>query len=64
MKGLPDLNFSAYRRRDGLFVGVCRELPKLRSSAHKNRLDALDAIITLVAQRLCEIDQQRAGGGA
>jgi len=64
VKTLADCSFTTYLGREGRFVGVCREFPKLRSKAQRSRLDAIDDIISLVSQRIREIDEQRANGGA
>jgi len=66
VKNIEDMQFSCEPDSGGKFVGRVAEFPKLRSKPHTNRLDALDEIIRLAADRLREIDcsQQDAANAA
>jgi hypothetical protein len=59
VKGIEDMGFRAEPLDDGRFVGHVREFDDLHSKPHRNRLDAIDEIITLTSRRLREIDSSR-----
>ena len=59
MSSLPVLGhceFAAVANDNGLFVGRCRQFPDMRTKPHTNRLDAVDAIIAAVADKLRRLD--------
>lgn len=58
---LGDCQFAAELNDNGLWVGVCREFPDLRSRPRKSKLDAIDDIVAKVAEKLRQIDGRRAG---
>ena len=51
--------FHAVPRADGRWVGKCNEYPKLSTRPMRGKLDALDAIISLVANRIRDLDLQQ-----
>jgi hypothetical protein len=59
MRALEDMNFHVVQTRDGRYVGKVIEFPKLRTRPHRNRLDAVDEIVSIVRDRIAEIHQDR-----
>lgn len=55
MKGLGDMEFFTDTTRSGKFVGKVVEFPDLKTGAKAGRLDAIDEIITLTAERIGDI---------
>lgn len=58
MKGIEDMQFYT-DERDGKHIGRVREFKDLRTRPMARRLDAVDAIITLTAKRIREIESSR-----
>jgi hypothetical protein len=59
MRALEDMNYRIENTRDGRYIGRVVEFPKLRTRPHRNRLDAVDEIVTIVRDRLAEIHENR-----
>ncbi len=55
MRGIEDMQFATEPQRDGRFVGVVREFPKLRTRPYKSRLDAVDEIVRLASLEIRDI---------
>lgn len=55
-KALGDCQFDSEPNGKGYYVGVCAEFPALRGRPRKSRLDAIDDIVALVADKLRDID--------
>jgi hypothetical protein len=55
VKSIADMGFSAEANRSGKFVGRVVEFPDLHTGAKSSRLDALDEIIALTAERISDI---------
>ena len=53
---LGDCNFEAEVNDNGQFVGRCQQFPGLHSKPRKNRLDAIDDIITAVSNKIRRLD--------
>lgn len=62
MRGIEDMWFSTEKNHDGRFIGRVREFPDLRTKPSTSRLDAIDDIIKLTAERIREI-HERIGAG-
>lgn len=60
---LHECTFYAVARKQGRWVGKCREYPKLSTRPMVGKLNALDAIISLVSERLRDIDLQQRDEG-
>lgn len=54
--------FYAVAREQDRWVGKCREYPKLSTRPMVGKLNALDAIISLVSERLRDEDCRQQGG--
>jgi hypothetical protein len=61
MKGLGDMEFYTDTTRAGKFVGKVVEFPDLKTGAKASRLDAIDEIITLTAERIGDIHESMRG---
>lgn len=55
MRGIEDMNFATAQNRTGKWVGTVFEFPTLKTRPFSSRLDAIDEIVRLTAQRISEI---------
>lgn len=54
-KSLHDCDFYTIRTDDGHHIGRCKEWPDLHTRPTRNRLDAIDDIISIVRDKLAHI---------
>jgi len=60
VRGIEDMNFATAQNRTGKWVGTVREFPTLKTRPFSSRLDAIDEIVKLTAQRISEIAEASA----
>lgn len=60
MRPLAEMDFYVDTTKRGKFIGRVGEFPDLKTKAHKSRLDAIDEIVSLAAERIRDIFLQEA----
>lgn len=53
---LGNCDFHADTNDKGQFIGRCKQFQELRTRPYKSRLDAIDAIVTLVSDKIRNLD--------
>lgn len=59
MKSIDEMEFYTEKRRDGWYIGRCREFKDIRTKATRSALDAISEIIALTSERIRDIDESR-----
>lgn len=60
MRGIEDMGFYVELNKGGKFVDRVREFPDVRTSPQSKRLDAVDEVVRLTAERIREIHESQA----